>query len=328
VRAHLDSDVLEDLRASHSLCESDRIGPGTRIWPFAHVLPGAVIGADCNVWDHVFIDNGVVVGDRVTIMCGVSLWDGLSVEDDAFIGPSTTFTNDSFPRGAVKQSAPPRTVVCAGASVGAGCTILPGLTIGANAMVGAGSVLTRDVPAHAIVVGNPARIVGYADTARSNARRATQVKPPADEREWPLALNVGNVTLHRLVQADDLRGSLVSGEVERHLPFVPQRFFTIMKVSSKDVRGAHAHRLCAQFLVCEVGSLAVVVDDGRNREEVVLDDPSLGLYLPPMTWGLQYRYTADALLLVLASRPYEPEDYIRDYDDFLKLVAAGEGALA
>jgi len=131
---------------------------------------------------------------------------------------------------------------------------------------------------------------------------------------------VRNVTLHRLVQADDMRGSLVSGEIDRHIPFAPQRFFSVMNVPSKDVRGAHAHRSCEQFLVCQVGSLAVVVDDGHNREEVILDDPRVGLYLPAMTWGVQYRYTADALLLVIASRPYEPEDYIRDYDDFLASV--------
>jgi UDP-2-acetamido-3-amino-2,3-dideoxy-glucuronate N-acetyltransferase len=313
---------LGDLRHPHSLCESDHVGPGTHIWPFAHVLPGAVVGADCNICDHVFIDNDVIIGDRVTIKCGVSVWDGLRIEDDAFIGPNTTFTNDRFPRSIAGECAYPGTLVCRGASLGASCTVLPGLTIGVRAMVGAGSVLTRDVPSYAIVVGNPARIIGYADAARNNGRRATQAKPPGDEECWPLRLNVSSVTLHRLVQADDMRGSLVSGEVDRHLPFVPQRFFSVMKVSSRDVRGAHAHRRCEQFLVCQVGSLAVVVDDGRTREEVILDDPSLGLYLPAMTWGLQYRYTAEAMLLVLASRPYEPDDYIRDYDEFLAIVSS------
>jgi UDP-2-acetamido-3-amino-2,3-dideoxy-glucuronate N-acetyltransferase len=313
--------LLEEYRHPQSLCESDRIGPRTHIWPFAHVLPGAVIGADCTVCDHVFIENDVIIGDRVTIKCGVSVWNGLRIEDDAFIGPNTTFTNDLFPRSVAEQAEYQRTVVRKGASLGANCTILPGLTIGAQAMVGAGSVLTRDVPPHAIVVGNPARIVGYTDTAHNNGRRATQLHPSAHEDDWPMRLNVASVTLHRLVQADDMRGSLVSGEIERHVPFVPERFFSVMKVPSKDVRGAHAHRRCEQFLVCQVGSLAVMVDDGHNREEVILDDPSLGLYMPAMTWGVQYRYTSEALLLVLASRPYEPEDYIRDYDEFLAIVA-------
>ena len=314
-------DIVRDhFRHRLSLCESDRVGPRTRIWAFAHVLPGATIGADCNICDHVFIENDVIIGDRVTIKCGVSVWDGLRIEDDAFVGPDTTFTNDCFPRSKVHEAPYLCTIVRRGASLGANCTILPGLTIGAHAMVGAGSVLTRDVPPNAIVVGNPARIVGYVDTARYNGRRATQAKPPIYAEEWPLQLNVRNVTLHRLVQADDMRGSLVSGEIDRHIPFAPQRFFSVMNVPSKDVRGAHAHRSCEQFLVCQVGSLAVVVDDGHNREEVILDDPRVGLYLPAMTWGVQYRYTADALLLVIASRPYEPEDYIRDYDDFLASV--------
>lgn len=313
--------ALDHFRHPQSLCESETVGSRTRIWAFAHVLPGATIGADCNVCDHVFIENDVVIGDRVTIKCGVSVWDGLRIEDDAFIGPNTTFTNDFFPRSKAHQSVYPRTVVRRGASLGANCTILPGLTIGTQAMVGAGSVLTHDVPPHAIVVGNPARIVGYADTGRNHHRRATLAEPPSDEADWPLRLSVRGVTLHRLVRADDLRGSLVSGEIDRHLPFAPQRFFSVMQVPSKDVRGAHAHHRCEQFLVCQAGGVAVVVDDGCSREEVILDDPGLGLYLPAMTWGTQYRYSAEALLLVLASRPYEPDDYIRDYDDFLALVA-------
>jgi UDP-2-acetamido-3-amino-2,3-dideoxy-glucuronate N-acetyltransferase len=317
---HVQDPVLDHFRHPHSLCESDLVGPRTRIWAFAHVLPGASIGADCNICDHVFIENDVIIGDRVTIKCGVSVWDGLRIEDDVFVGPSTTFTNDPFPRSRVYQRRHLRTVVRKAASLGANCTILPGLTIGADAMVGAGSVITRDVPANAIVIGNPARIVGYADIVRNNGHRAAQAKSPTNEQDWPLRLSVGGVTLHKLTRADDMRGLLVSGEVDRHLPFVPQRVFSVMKVPSKDVRGAHAHRRCEQFLMCPVGSVAVVVDDGSSREEVILDDPSLGLYLPAMTWGVQYRYTADALLLVLASRPYEPEDYIRDYDDFLAIV--------
>jgi UDP-2-acetamido-3-amino-2,3-dideoxy-glucuronate N-acetyltransferase len=125
---------------------------------------------------------------------------------------------------------------------------------------------------------------------------------------------------------DDLRGSLVSGEVASHIPFEPRRFFSIMCVPSKDVRGAHAHRACEQFLVCQAGSVAVVVDDGHVREEVILDDPHFGLYVPPMVWSVQYRYTQDAILLVLASDPYEPQDYIRDYDEFLEQVSTEASA--
>jgi UDP-2-acetamido-3-amino-2,3-dideoxy-glucuronate N-acetyltransferase len=308
------------------ICESDQVGAGMRIWAFAHVLPGARIGADCNICDHVFVENDVIIGSRVTIKCGVAVWDGLCLEDDVFVGPNVTFTNDGFPRSKVYQAKFPRTVVRQGASLGASCTILPGITIGTKAMVGAGSVLTRDVPPHAIVVGNPARIVGYVDAGNGDQRRAARVTPPsASDEDWPRALRVSGVSLHRLNRADDLRGSLVSGEVSSHMPFEPRRFFSVMWVPSKDVRGAHAHLLCEQFLVCLAGSVAVVVDDGSVREEVVMDEPHIGLYLPAMTWGIQYRYTPDALLLVMASRPYEPDDYIRDYDDFLELVTGRAG---
>lgn len=145
----------------NSLVESEAIGDATRVWAFTHILPGARIGSACNICDHVFIENDVIIGDRVTIKCGVQIWDGLRIEDDAFIGPNATFTNDKFPRS--KQAFKlHETLVCKGASIGANATILSGLVIGENAMVGAGAVVTRDVPANAIVVGNPARISGYA----------------------------------------------------------------------------------------------------------------------------------------------------------------------
>ena len=122
--------------------ESNRVGAGTRIWAFAHVLPGAQIGADCNICDHVFIENNVIIGDRVTIKSGVQLWDGARIEDDVFIGPNASFTNDLMPRSKEQLAEHPVTRIAAGASIGAGATILP-VTVGRNAMVGAGAVVTR-----------------------------------------------------------------------------------------------------------------------------------------------------------------------------------------
>ncbi|MBU3059024.1 acyltransferase [Pseudomonas indica] len=143
--------------------QSPSIGEGTRVWQFVVILAGARIGRDCNIAAHCFIENDVVVGDRVTVKCGVQLWDGLRVADDVFIGPNATFTNDRFPRSRQWPERFPETRIERGASIGAGAVILPGLTIGERAMVGAGAVVTRDVPARALVVGNPARIVRYLD---------------------------------------------------------------------------------------------------------------------------------------------------------------------
>lgn len=141
-----------------ALVESEKIGKDTRIWAFAHILPGATIGADCNICDHVFIENDVIIGNRVTIKCGVQLWDGVRVDDDVCIGPNATFTNDKFPRSK-KGFKFLGICIKKGASIGANATILPGITIGENAMVGAGAVVTKDVPPCVLVFGNPARII-------------------------------------------------------------------------------------------------------------------------------------------------------------------------
>jgi UDP-2-acetamido-3-amino-2,3-dideoxy-glucuronate N-acetyltransferase len=142
--------------------QSPHIGPRTRVWQFSVVLAGARIGADCNINAQVFIENDVSIGDRVTVKCGVQLWDGLSVEDDVFIGPNVTFTNDPTPRSRRYPASFQRTLIERGASIGANATILGGVRIGAGALIGAGSVVTRDVPAGELWVGNPARSRGPA----------------------------------------------------------------------------------------------------------------------------------------------------------------------
>jgi len=137
------------------------IGGGSRVWAFAHLVQGAVIGADCNICDHTFVEGGVRVGSRVTLKCGVYLWDGLVLEDDVFVGPCAAFTNDVTPRSRQQPASYPVLRLRQGCSIGANATVLPGLTIGRWAMVGAGSVVTRDVPDYALVVGNPARFRGW-----------------------------------------------------------------------------------------------------------------------------------------------------------------------
>lgn len=295
-----------------SLCETEKVGSGTRIWAFAHVLPGAVIGSDCNICDHVFIENEVTVGDRVTIKCGVQLWDGLSVGNDVFIGPNATFTNDKRPRSKQYPDSYAKTRLDDGVSIGAGAIILPGVRIGRDAMVGAGAVVTRDVPAHAIVVGNPARITGYA-------------RPEDTEKQTPVEVVEGDLISGSKVMpvrvASDLRGSLAAIEFDEGFPFSPTRFFAVFGVPSSDVRGAHAHRVCEQFLVCLQGAVTCLVDNGKERRQIRLDRPDIGLYMPPMLWGTQFQYSSDAVLGVFASHPYDDGDYIREYEDYLALCA-------
>lgn len=145
----------------HALADvqSHAIGDGTSIWQFVVILPGAVIGKDCNICSHCFIENDVQIGNRVTIKNGVQLWDGMRIEDDVFIGPNVTFTNDRHPASRNKSFKPLQTVIGSKASIGAGATILPGLKIGAGATVGAGAVVTKDVAPATIVIGNPAIVI-------------------------------------------------------------------------------------------------------------------------------------------------------------------------
>jgi acetyltransferase-like isoleucine patch superfamily enzyme len=145
------------------LCESDRVGPRTRVWAFAHVLPGAEIGADCNVCDHAFIEGGAKLGDRVTVKNAVLVWDKVTVEDDVFLGPNMVFTNALRPRAGRRLSRAELlpTLVRRGATIGANATIVCGITIGMHAFVAAGSVVAADVPDHALVAGNPARHCGW-----------------------------------------------------------------------------------------------------------------------------------------------------------------------
>ena len=143
---------------SHGLVdEGALIGARTRVWAFAHILPGAVIGEDCNICDHTFVEGAVRIGARVTVKCGVYLWDGVTIEDDVFVGPCVAFTNDLVPRSKQYRPSPLKTLLKQGCSVGANATILPGLTIGRWAMVAAGAVVTRDVPDFSLIVGHPAR---------------------------------------------------------------------------------------------------------------------------------------------------------------------------
>ena len=261
---------------------NDLISATPRVSPSANVHPGAFLGT------HVV------------------------VEDNVIIGPSAVVLGQP-------DSATHPTIVSRGAQIGANATILPGLTIGLRAQVMPGAVVTRSVPPLAIVEGNPARIVGYVATAAGGTTASTTspgILPAVQSSA------VKGVTLHRLRLVSDLRGNLSAGEFTRDIPFLPKRYFLVFGVPTLETRGEHAHHECQQLLVAVRGSVRVVADDGHSREEFLLNRPELGLYLPPMTWGIQYGYTPDAVLLVFASDFYDPADYIRDYTEFLALSGA------
>lgn len=309
-----------------ALCESTQMGAGCRIGAFARVCAGARLGRQVELGDQVLVQDDVVLGDAVQVMAGVQLWRGLRLGDGVTVQAHVRFVPSD-------STTATRTEVREGASLGSAALLFAGVVIGAHARVAPGAVVTRSVPPKAIVEGNPARITGYVDTpehaaepASASARPAAVLAPGGPGRtpgRWDTS--VRGVTLHQLRAVPDMRGSLAVGEMGPDVPFDARRFFLVYDVPSMETRGEHAHLACSQFLVAVKGSLRVVADDGHTREEFVLDRPDLGLFLPPRVWGIQYHYSADAVLMVLASHPYDAADYIRDYDAFLACVRGDAG---
>ena len=304
-----------------SLCESVNVGHGTQVFAFSHILSGAQIGKNCKIFNNVFIENDVSVGDEVTLKSGVQLLDGIRVGSRVFIGPNATFTNDLNPRSYVSSAKFLKTVIEDDASIGANATILPGIKIGRGASVGAGAVVTRDVPDFAKVVGNPARIIGY--VSQNSFESGTVIESaikfdiqPGDRQ----MLGVGGCYLEQLPHFSDLRGSLTPIELGKGLSFTPSRIFLVYGVDGSRIRGEHAHRVCAQFIVLVSGDVSIMLDDGDKRIDFRLDKLRRGLYLPPRVWSVQYNYSPDAVLMVVASHAYDDSDYIRDYREFVEFV--------
>jgi UDP-2-acetamido-3-amino-2,3-dideoxy-glucuronate N-acetyltransferase len=295
---------------------SIEIGEGSSIQQYCVVSKHARIGMRVSIGPHCLIENDVVIGDDVVIKAGVQLWDGTRVEPGVFIGPNVTFTNVRYPSSKPRSSDLEPTTIKAGASIGANATILPGVTIGERALIGAGAVVTGSVPPYAIVVGNPAAITGYTHT--DHRREAVPYVSEGGRREITA---VRSVEFYNMPVIPDIRGKLTVGEFEVDLPFQPERYFMIYDVPSRETRGEHAHRVCEQILICVRGSCVAIADDGFTRQEFILDRCDRALYMPPMIWGTQYKHSPDAMLLVFASHHYDPEDYIRDYDVFLSEVA-------
>ena len=269
-------------------CEARRVGNGTRILAFARIGPDVEIGDDCVVGSHAALEGEVTLADGVRVATGARLLGPVSVGPGATIGANAVLVGD-------------------------------GIDVGRGAVVKAGSVVAQSVPANAIVGGNPATIVAYVDSGHEAA--VGKVVTPSSAAAVT-ETGVRGVTIHGMTNARDLRGSLTAAEFS-DLPFAPRRLFTVYDVPSESVRGSHAHRKCSQFLVCLAGAMSCLVDDGSAREEIRLANSEVGLHIPPMVWGTQWRYSPDAVLLVLASHSYDAADYIRDYEEFL---AARTGA--
>ncbi len=253
----------------------------------ASVAESAVLGPDAAVGPSVVIEGGATVVGRVRLLEGTVIGAGAILEGSRAGEP-----------------------ICVGPSalVGAG-SVISACDVGREAVLRPGSVVTRPVPPRAVVEGNPARVV-YIKPSPETPLPASAERPSA-VRERP-------ERLIRFTFVDDMRGLLVAGESGKDVPFEVQRFFTIFGVPGPEARGEHAHLECHQLLVAVAGSLEVICDNGFSGASYLLDTPAHGLHIPPMVWGIQHRYSADAVLLVLASRPYDSADYIRDYQEFRK----------
>lgn len=260
---------------------------------------------------HAVIEPGALVGEGCVVKAGAHLPPDVTLEQGVHVGANVAFV-ESMPPGAS------RTVVRADAWIGANATIYAGVVIASKAVVRPGAVVTRSVPPGAIVEGHPAAIVGYVNALKGPQPSLAPAVPGS--AQTVTQTQVKGVTVHQFPVIHDLRGNLTVGEFEKQIPFTPLRYFMVFDVPNREVRGEHAHKTLHEFLICVRGNCAVIADDGHQKVEIALDSPQRGMYLPPMTWSTQYKYSPDALVLVFASHHYDPDDYIRDYGAFLSAI--------
>lgn len=268
--------------SQNSADDKPSIGDYVSIHASANIGDGVVIGSYSAIHADVEIAPGVVVGERVTIKSGAIISSDVIIED--------------------------------------GCLIASNVMVRNGARLRPGAVLHSDVPNNAVVAGNPASIVDYITSHHMEATPPIMIDSSGIKERKPLLTE--QCFLEPVPNFIDVRGSLTALENGNGAPFVPKRVFLVYDVGSQHVRGEHAHHKCGQFLVAINGSLSVMIDDGETREEIRLSDKSVGLYLAPGTWGVQYKFSTDCILMVLASHPYENADYIRNYDEFLKLKSS------
>ena len=300
---------------SETLGDTDRVGSGSVIEAFASVSEDSVVGSDVIVERGASVLAGAEIGDGVRVQLGAVVGRNVCVQAGAVVGARALLADST---AKANHAAGEAVVIEPEATIGANAVVVPGVRIGRNARVCAGAVVTRSVPANAIVSGNPANISGYVGLAQGAAEAAPAAAVSDPRVGAPLQPSVvAGVSLHRASLHGDRRGSLVANEFGRDIPFEPRRTFLVFDVPRAEVRGEHAHRECHQFISCVHGACSLVAEDGRVREEFRLDDPTIGVYIPPMVWCSQYGHTRDAVLLVHASDVYDPDDYIHDYDAYV-----------
>ena len=287
---------------------------GPRIHPSTTMGAEVEVASDAEVGPNCYLDGRISIGSRTKLISSVSLTGAARLGEACVIEPNVTMTNAS----AAATDPDAILILGDGVHVGAGSVLARGVIIGVAARISAGTIVTRNVPAYAIVSGNPAAITGYVSPTTPDAPLSIKrIDDAMEPGRYPC--NVAGVSIFKYKRIRDLRGDLSVGEFGRNVPFEAKRFFLVYDVPSAETRGEHAHRVCEQFLICVSGYVAVVVDDGLQREEVELNAPNIGLYIPPKVWGVQYKYSPNAVLLVFASHYYDESDYIRDYDDFIHL---------
>ena len=294
-------------------CESTNVGDGTHIGSQSCVETGAAIGAHCHLSSASFICDGSQLGDRVTIGTGVRIEVPAIIEDGVTLESGVALAR-FFPSSDVEVEAREPIRIRQNVWVGAGAFLSQGITVGRDAVIGAGSVVLHDVPAHAIVVGNPGQIQGYGGSQTDG-----QAYPLRYDAELEAMRLPGGARFVEVLGVKDLRGRLSAIEFSDAFPWAPRRFFIVHDVPSQKVRGEHAHKECQQLLIALSGAVTVLLDDGQSRQEVRLDDPGSALLIPAMLWASQYQFSPDAALGVLASHLYDPEDYIRDYEQYLSM---------
>jgi UDP-2-acetamido-3-amino-2,3-dideoxy-glucuronate N-acetyltransferase len=300
-------------RDDSSRIENSVVDSGCVIGVGAIIRNGVKLGKNCIVGDYTILDGAITAADSVVIASHCSLRGPATIEAGVQFGPNTSISSSNDQPVTIRELA----------IIGAHSTIAGPLVIAERAVIDPGSVVTRNVPANVVVAGNPAKIVRYQHSRSTIARHLEHAEPGTI-----VSSAVRGVSTHHLPMIEDLRGNLSFGEAQRHVPFEIKRYFLTFEVVSEEARGEHAHRSLKQFLICVHGRVNIVADDGRAWEEIVLDRPNVAVYLPPMVWGLQYRFTTDAVLLVLCSEPYDPGGYIRSYAEFLDLVKRGSGVPA